>query len=309
MAIALPGSGPPPPSCSPTCPECQACRDAVCVLAAGQACGAATCVAGMATPQGTCTAGGTCQPGTPVSCAPYVLCAGNVCATTCGTNGDCLLAFFCNTAHQCVGTQADGASCANGGQCQSGNCVDGVCCNSACTGECEACNVSSSVGTCSDSSPRTPCTSVECGTCDGDGNCEFDPDNTACCRIGLRCQDGACCPAYATIPECGGRCNCPGSVSGCDPSVATQFGPPACASSDKLRCSDCFAGCVGETNCDDGDFERIPNGPLGTRYYCTCTPPICPPDPEPGDICGTCPMGAREFCNADNVCWFICDDP
>jgi alpha-tubulin suppressor-like RCC1 family protein len=42
----------------------------------------------------------------------------------------------------------NGETCAAGGDCKSGACVDGVCCNEACTGQCEACNVEGSAGTC-----------------------------------------------------------------------------------------------------------------------------------------------------------------
>ena len=33
-------------------------------------------------------------------------------------------------------------------ECQSGNCVDGYCCSTSCSGTCEACNQSGSLGTC-----------------------------------------------------------------------------------------------------------------------------------------------------------------
>jgi len=45
-------------------------------------------------------------------------------------------------------TLANGATCGSSSECTSGDCVDGVCCNSACAGQCQACDVSGSVGTC-----------------------------------------------------------------------------------------------------------------------------------------------------------------
>ena len=52
--------------------------------------------------------------------------------------------------HAVTGTfkKALANACGGNGECHSGNCVDGVCCNSACTGQCQACDVAGSVGTC-----------------------------------------------------------------------------------------------------------------------------------------------------------------
>ncbi len=65
-----------------------------------------------------------------------------------------------------------GEACAAASECGSGYCVDGVCCDVACDGECAACDLAGSVGTCA---PRAAGTDdeAECGAgvCDGAGAC------------------------------------------------------------------------------------------------------------------------------------------
>src|SRR5207245_8824783 len=41
-----------------------------------------------------------------------------------------------------------GVACGGTNQCASGQCVDGVCCATACSGQCQACDVPGSAGTC-----------------------------------------------------------------------------------------------------------------------------------------------------------------
>src|SRR5690606_5746151 len=98
-----------------------------CVPLAGTPCGEGqTCQVGVVQPRGSCNSSGVCEPAPPVSCAPYRLCAGNACATSCVTNNDCVDDAFCLSG-QCVGDGANGDPCQHGGQCASGHCVAGVC--------------------------------------------------------------------------------------------------------------------------------------------------------------------------------------
>jgi hypothetical protein len=63
--------------------------------------------------------------------------------------------------------------------CPSGYCVDGYCCDYACTGECEACNLGGSQGTCTN---RNQCDSTECSPgeyCDSGGGSCIDPDDNS----------------------------------------------------------------------------------------------------------------------------------
>ncbi len=64
-----------------------------------------------------------------------------------------------------MGVIPNGTPCAHDSDCtsatESGHCADGVCCDSACTGVCESCNLTGTVGT---------CTAIAANT-DPDGEC------------------------------------------------------------------------------------------------------------------------------------------
>jgi hypothetical protein len=65
----------------------------------------------------------------------------------------------------------------------SGNCVDGYCCNNACSGSCDACNISGSIGSCTlvsaGSAGNPSCSPYLCNgssaacpsSCSSDANC------------------------------------------------------------------------------------------------------------------------------------------
>jgi hypothetical protein len=88
-----------------------------------------------------------------------------------------------------------GDDCGAGGDCQSGFCADGVCCNSACTSDCQSCNISGMVGTCSADPNGTACTS----------------DSTFCNGV-EECQGGSCvspgdpCAAPTACVEAADQC-------------------------------------------------------------------------------------------------------
>jgi MYXO-CTERM domain-containing protein len=99
-------------------------------------------------------------------------------------------------AGDCVAPSANGVACASGDECASKNCIDGVCCNNACDGQCQACNLAGSAGTCSavKGDPvggRAACNGggTACaGTCDGVGAaCTYPSFGTDC---GTTCTDG-----------------------------------------------------------------------------------------------------------------------
>jgi WD40 repeat protein len=152
--------------------------------------------------------------------------------------------------------QANGATCTGGGECTSGFCVDGRCCNSACTGACQACDVTGSLGTCSGISglPRTghpscaPYVSCVAGSCaascasDSDcastswcsaGACVAKKANGASCTAAAQCTSGSCADGVCCTTACTGQCE-------------------ACAETGKV-----------------GTCTTIAGAPRGTRAPCT----------------------------------------
>jgi hypothetical protein len=124
-----------------------------------------------------------------------------------------------------------GAPCTSGSQCGSTLCVDGVCCNSSCTGQCEACDVTGHLGTCSavtgsPEGPRNPCQGV--GTCGGVCN----GTSTTSCQY----PQGTICGG-----TCDGTCNGQGSCSGTSGACPNGY---ACASG-----GTCLASCTAATDC------------------------------------------------------------
>jgi RHS repeat-associated protein len=81
-----------------------------------------------------------------------------------------------------------GTACTSGAQCITGFCVDGVCCDTACNGQCAACNLPGSVGTCTREANGTACS---------DGN---------------RCSDGDSCQAGTCLPGPVNACTAPGDA-------------------------------------------------------------------------------------------------
>ena len=104
---------------------------------------------------------------------PSVFCTGAAnqvtpsCPTSCGNDANCDANAQCD-ASACVPDVATGGSCDEPSDCITGRCVDSVCCTSACTGTCNACNVSASSGTCTPipdgTDPSAECGAVSCSS-------------------------------------------------------------------------------------------------------------------------------------------------
>ncbi len=108
------------------------------------------------------------------------------------------------------------STCTNDQDCASGFCTDGYCCTTACTAQCEACDIAGSLGTCSP---------VMSGPSHG--------TRQACTCNGGECASGATCVDEHTSNGVGGQHDCA-------PYVCDVSGSGAC----KTTCasvSDCYA--------------------------------------------------------------------
>ena len=238
-------------------------------------CGSASCTGGVETAAVNCNGTDkTCPSGMMTNCSPYI-CGASACLSSCVDDDDCASSAYC-AAGSCVAKLANGTACSTGTQCTSGICADGVCCDGACTAQCEACNVSGSLGTCSPvtGTPvtgRTPCagTGTCGGSCDGSNRtaCAY-PDMTVVCRM------GSCTGGTATL-----EATCDGA--GACPAVQMQdCAPNTCAG------NICGGGCTTDGQCASGNY---------------CSGGVCVPTLANGSSCSGDTQCTSGFCT-DGVC-------
>ena len=236
-----------------SCDGAGACR----LYPEGVGCGATMCQGNTVTGF-ICNGMGTCvNDSTGVMCAPY-LCQAGGCSTSCQTDAECLGDFWCN-AFLCEPKGQLGETCTSASGCLSNFCVDGVCCETECSGQCEACDVAGSEGSCEavtgdPHGTRPGCDSPDpacVGACNGANRqtCTFPGDETLCgdtrCDGNVleasRCDgQGAC--VEDTPQDCGNyACNAEGTA--CNTS---------CSSDDDCSAGSLCATTTGE--CGEGGF-------------------------------------------------------
>jgi len=247
------------------CNGAGACRN----YAASTPCGAATCTGSTLSSARSCDGMGTCRAATTSSCAPYT-CGTGACKTTCTATTDCTTGNTC-VAMSC-GKIPIGGSCPSGldTDCQSGHCVNNICCNTACTGTCQSCSLTGSVGTCSPIDVGDPplvasqCPAAAASTCGNDGTC----DGAGACRkhvSGTECVARSCTGSTATSARV---CNGAGV---CAAATTSSCGAYTC---DPLT-SACRANCTAAADCVAPNIcnaNRCTLKPIGTA--CT-TPSEC----------------------------------
>ena len=155
-------------------------------------CRAQSCSGSTLTPAASCDGAGTCAVPASTACTASLACnpSGSSCLTACQRDADCIAPLpYCQQS-ACTAARPSGVACASDGQCQSGHCTDGICCNLTCTDQCEACDLSGHLGTCSPipaadtpHGQRGPCagSGVCAGACNGSAaQCLFPGSGTAC---------------------------------------------------------------------------------------------------------------------------------
>jgi uncharacterized repeat protein (TIGR01451 family)/uncharacterized repeat protein (TIGR02543 family) len=241
------------------------------------ACGASGgCTDGVATLPPACNGAGACGTAQTQECTPFV-CGPDACLTSCTTASDCIAHDVCDRG-ACVPPAPNGHTCTEGATCLSGLCVDGMCCDTACSGQCEACDVHALQGTCSPvvgapHGDRAACDSdgsICGGACDGQDRsaCSFPDDSTTC-------RSASCTDGVATLPaSCDGAGACaPLQQQPCDPYV----------------CGDdtCRGDCQEDLDCLPGDW---------------CSAGVCVEKLPPGATCSGNNQCANGDCTGESTC-------
>ncbi|MBL8714481.1 MAG: hypothetical protein JNL79_00685 [Myxococcales bacterium] len=196
-----------------------------------------------------------------------------------------------------------GAPCASDGECASGICADGVCCDARCDGQCEACTVSGSTGTCvpvlgAPKGTRAACATgtdtCSARTCDGKGrtSCDgFAPTSTSCRAAG-------CAAGVETLAaSCDGAGACPAATT-------KRCEPFACGE------KACLTRCTGDTEC--AASYRCSNGKCVTGAYCAAPTTLKTPGAADADCSPYLCEGDRclASCKTSSDCigGFACSD-
>ena len=249
----------------------------------GTQCIAASCTNGVATSEAGCAGDGTCPAITTNSCGTYTCEAdgGTACNSACTSDTDCSTGNWCNGSNKCVPKEPNSPAntCTANDQCVSGHCTDGFCCDTACNGQCQACDVAGSEGTCS----PTPANGAPHGiraACATDGSdCGGACDGTrvlACAYPGsdTQCRGASCAAGTATLAA---GCNGAGAC----PSVQTETCSPYVCGANA-----CTGNCHSDTDCVSGDW---------------CSGGVCVPKLNPGQLCSATDQCGSGFC-VDGVC-------
>ncbi len=246
-----------------TCNGSGSCR----LYNASTMCKGQSCASGVTTAAAFCSGTGICIAGATRDCDPYECnTAGTACFESCITATECKAPNSCALGN--CGAKGIGAPCTLNSDCGSNFCADRVCCDEACTGLCRACNVSGSVGACTnvpqgvaDSEENTcrPTRPEDCGndgTCDGRGGCNVWGADTRCSM--MSCPEGA--SAITNSSNCNG-------MGSCMPQTEQLCGNSLCNSASNT----CKTSCTPETqtlDCKAG-FECVN---IGGKNICGLKP-------------------------------------
>src|SRR5439155_908103 len=225
------------------------------------------------------------------------------------------------------------------GECATGHCVDGSCCDTACNGQCQACDVAGSIGTCSTLASGAPHGSRSACGSDGSacgGSCNGS-SAIACAYPGVstQCRAASCSNGVETVAGSVGTCSaatgaphgarsacasdgtvCGGSCDGVHPAACTYPG-----SSISCRDPSCTGGiatlaasCDGAGACPALQTQTCAPfscGPTACTGNCNadsdcssgtwCSAGVCVPLLAPGQACGGANQCGSQHC-VDGVC-------
>ena len=245
----------------------------------------------------------------------------------CVLDGDCLPTEYCDGGGHCALRFDQGAACTASNQCLTTFCADGVCCDGPCAGQCAACNVALSQGTCvavtgAPVAPRAACASdgggICGGSCDGKNQaaCAY-PGGAAICRA-ADCSDMGMGPVATLQASCDGKGACRAIRQiACSPYQCKGGACPLTCGAD----ADCIAGyhCSPKGRCSKnlglGAACTLPN-------ECTsgfCSDGVCCNADCGSQQCAACngaghcaavagpPVGGRPACDGAGPCQGTCD--
>jgi hypothetical protein len=257
------------------------------LYSSGTVCLAQSCAVSTLTASSRCDGAGKCVAGTTSTCAPYV-CGATACLTTCGGNTDCTSPNVC-TATSC-GKYPIGSACAANTDCNSNFCAQGYCCNTACTGACQSCALTNSIGTCtnvpSGQDPLAQCADAGATSCGNNGFCN---GAGACQKYAAGTQ---CAPATCTGSTQAPAAVCNGTGT-CTPPTTVSCGAYACDTTNKICKITCTvdADCTAPNICNAGTCTLAPLG-----HTCTvagsCASGLC----QQGVCCASTCSGTCASC-------------
>lgn len=284
--------------------------------ASGKVCGTAGCASdGVIHQPGTCDGAGKCANDVLQSCNGFKCYhdpADNMdkCATSCATDPNCQVAYFCNNLASCPIDFDNGHACDRDAQCSSNHCAiapgdtTGVCCDRDCRA-CGTCNLPGKVGTCvpteAGTDPNHDCIdsasdpSGKCGgRCNGQWACEFPAAGTSCgtCK---QCDGASKCSVKPDDDDICGVIDCDQLDTSCMDYRDLQRN--RCASlgvckapNTPAACTDVLVTCTPDAG-GGGDAMSMPDGMTGADGAgsdATLTPPK-----GGGGGCG-CEVGTRD---------------
>ena len=147
-----------------------------------------------------------------------------------------------------------GIACSLDGDCDSTHCIDGVCCPTACTGNCNRCNVAGSLGICTnvDSDCTDICTVCSSGTCIP---VAAGLTGLGCTADHYRCDGAGNCTA-PTHRECIGYCSgsCMATCAALGPTCHGMYGDTVCSAS-YYACHTHMCGALPFKSCDCSVYD------------------------------------------------------